>query len=35
VDERRRGTLMAVQGNVVDVRFDARLPPLRQKLVSA
>lgn len=25
---------MAVQGNVVDVRFDASLPPLRQKLVT-
>jgi F-type H+-transporting ATPase subunit beta len=34
VEERRRGTVVAVQGNVVDVRFDARLPPLRRKLVT-
>jgi len=34
VDERLQGTVMALQGNVVDVRFDAGLPPLRQKLVT-
>jgi len=34
VDEGRPGTVTAVQGNVVDVCFDAGLPPLRQKLVT-
>jgi F-type H+-transporting ATPase subunit beta len=34
VDERRQGTVMALQGNVLDVRFDADLPPLRQQLVT-
>ena len=34
MDERRSGTVTAVQGNVVDVCFDAGLPPLRQKLVT-
>jgi F-type H+-transporting ATPase subunit beta len=34
VDDRRQGTVTAVQGNVVDVRFDANLPPLRQKLLT-
>jgi F-type H+-transporting ATPase subunit beta len=34
VDERRQGTVTAVQGNVVDARFEAGLPPLYQKLVA-
>jgi F-type H+-transporting ATPase subunit beta len=34
VNEGRQGTVIALQGNVVDVRFDAGLPPLRQKLVT-
>jgi F-type H+-transporting ATPase subunit beta len=32
--ERQPGSVMALQGNVVDVRFDTNLPPLRQKLVT-
>ncbi|HET9491001.1 MAG TPA: F0F1 ATP synthase subunit beta [Methylomirabilota bacterium] len=32
--QRRPGTVIALQGNVLDVRFDADLPPLRQKLVT-
>jgi F-type H+-transporting ATPase subunit beta len=31
---RRPGTVIALQGNVLDVRFDVDLPPLRQKLVT-
>jgi len=34
VDGRREGTVVAVQSNVVDVRFDAGLPPLRRQLVT-
>ena len=34
VDERRQGTVVAIQGNVVDVRFEAGVPALRQKLVT-
>jgi F-type H+-transporting ATPase subunit beta len=31
---RRRRTVRAVQGNVVDVRFDGSVPPLRRKLAT-
>jgi F-type H+-transporting ATPase subunit beta len=34
VADGRQGTVTAVQGNVVDVRFDGSLPPLRRKLVT-
>jgi hypothetical protein len=34
IGKRRPGTVIALQGNVVDVRFDGDLPPLRQELVT-
>ena len=33
-EQRRRGELVAVQGNVVDARFAPGLPPLRRKLTT-
>ena len=33
-EQRRRGELVAVQGNVVDARFARGLPPLRRKLTT-
>jgi F-type H+-transporting ATPase subunit beta len=34
VDDLRPGVVIALQGNVVDVRFETNVPPLRQKLVT-